>query len=346
MTFPTLPTIAITMGDPAGIGPEVTMKAIANESWHGQAQWVVIGEAWLANQYRQEDQVQPPVVKTIEELPSGVPVVVLDAACLARSQAVVGRVDPRCGRASLEYVKRAIDACLRGTFQAMVTGPICKEAVVLGGQPGFCGHTEFIADRCGVDESRLMLFHERLRVVHVSTHVSLARAIELCNEERVLKTIMIGHAAMQRLGWARPRIAVCGLNPHAGEHGLFGDEESVRIAPAIATACAAGIDCHGPFPADTLLLQAARGRWDLVVSMYHDQTHVAMKLFDFEHTVNVTLGLPIIRTSVDHGTAFDIAGTNQASADCMQAAMQLALRMCRGDRNQDAPCVVDLGPAC
>lgn len=173
-----------------------------------------------------------------------------------------------------------------------------------------------------------MLFHDQLRVVHVSTHVSLARAIELCRPPRILKTIVIGDDALRRLGWKEPRIAVCGLNPHAGEHGLFGDEEAQHIAPAIEAARKQGINCHGPFPADTVLLNAARGHWDLVVAMYHDQTHVAMKLFDFEHTVNVTLGLPIIRTSVDHGTAFDIAGTNQANPDCMKAAMRLACRMC------------------
>ena len=304
------------------------MKAVADESLWPLAQWIVIGESWLADPFSQTGAFTPPIRESIDELPADVPVVVLHAGCLTSEQAVVGKVDSHCGRAALEYVKMAVDLCLKRSVQAMVTGPLNKEAVVLSGQPGFCGHTEFIAERCGVADSRLMLFHERLRVVHVSTHVSLAQAIELCTRNRVLKTILIGHDAMRRLGWAAPRIAVCGLNPHAGEHGLFGDEEVRHIAPAVTAARKQGIDCHGPFPADTLLLQAARGDWDLVVSMYHDQTHVAMKLFDFEHTVNVTLGLPIIRTSVDHGTAFDIAGTNQASAECMKTAMKLACRMC------------------
>ncbi len=325
-----LPLIAITMGDPAGVGPEVTMKAVADYSLHQIARWLIIGDAWLAADLGKPVDFQPPRIADLAQLDPDASVTVLDQDSLARDKVVLGQVDAGCGRAALNDVKVAVDLCLTGDVQAMVTGPLCKEAVVLSGQTGFCGHTEFIAEQCGVDESRLMLFHERLKVVHVSTHVSLAQAVQLCRHDRVLKTIMIGHEAMQRMGWCKPRIAVCGLNPHAGENGLFGDEESLYITPAIHSARDHGVDCDGPFPADTLLLQAANGSWDLVVSMYHDQTHVAMKLFDFEHTVNVTLGLPIVRTSVDHGTAFDIAGTNQASADCMKTAMKLAAKMCEG----------------
>ena len=199
------------------------------------------------------------------------------------------------------------------------------EAVTLAGEK-FSGHTEFIAELCGVPEPRMLLVNERLRVVHVSTHVPLRTACRL-DVQRVLRTIELGHEAVRQLGVERPRLAVCGLNPHAGENGLFGNEDAEYILPAVRTAQSQGLDCRGPFPADTVFLKAARGEYDLVVAMYHDQGHVPMKVLDFEHTVNVSLGLPIIRTSVDHGTAFDIAGKNQADPASMIAAMKLAARM-------------------
>jgi 4-hydroxythreonine-4-phosphate dehydrogenase len=211
----------------------------------------------------------------------------------------------------------------------MVTGPLSKEAVALSGRPDFCGHTEYIAELCGVNESRLFLYNARLCVVHVSTHCSLAEATRL-SVERIRRTIEMGHEAMLRMKGQRPRVAVCGLNPHAGENGLFGTEEAAFIAPAVGQARAGGIDCVGPLPADALFMQAVRGKYDLVVAMYHDQGHVPMKMLDFEHTVNVTLGLPIIRTSVDHGTAFDIAGQGVASAVDMQTAMRLAVKLADG----------------
>jgi 4-hydroxythreonine-4-phosphate dehydrogenase len=200
-----------------------------------------------------------------------------------------------------------------------------KEAVALTGQR-FSGHTEFIADLCGVAESRMLLVNDRLQVIHVSTHRSLRSACEL-ETPRILRTIQLGHEALQLLGFPRPRIAVCGLNPHAGENGLFGVEDSEFITPAIQSAQNMGIICEGPFAADTLFIKAVKGAYDLVVAMYHDQGHIPMKLLDFEHTVNVSLGLPIIRTSVDHGTAFDIAGKNQADPSSMKAALKLAVTM-------------------
>jgi 4-hydroxythreonine-4-phosphate dehydrogenase len=207
----------------------------------------------------------------------------------------------------------------------MVTAPLNKEAVVLSGQE-FCGHTEYIAQLCGVGESRMLLVNDRLSVVHVTTHISMIDATRL-TKSRITTTLKLAAEAYERLRAKRPRIAVCGLNPHAGENGLFGSEEADTIVPAIATARAEGIDCVGPLPADTLFLQAFRGAYDLVVAMYHDQGHIPMKLMDFDHTVNVTLGLPIVRTSVDHGTAFDIAGKNMASAEDMKTAMRMAIQL-------------------
>jgi 4-hydroxythreonine-4-phosphate dehydrogenase len=207
----------------------------------------------------------------------------------------------------------------------MVTAPINKEAVTLSGRP-FTGHTEYIAELCGAAESRMLLCSERLSTIHVTTHVPLRAACE-SSTARILRTIELGSDAMKLLGFPEPRIAVCGLNPHAGEHGLFGDEDRQFILPAIEAARAKGISCSGPHAPDTVFLQAVRGAYDLVVAMYHDQGHIPMKLIDFEGTVNISLGIPIIRTSVDHGTAFDIAGKNRADARSMKQAMRVAAKM-------------------
>ncbi len=236
-----------------------------------------------------------------------------------------GKLDARYGQAAVDYVRTATEMCLGNEADAMVTAPLNKEAVTMSGRP-FSGHTEYIAELCGATESRMLLCSERLSTVHVSTHVPLRRACDL-NTDRILRTIELGDAAMKLLGFERPRIAVCGLNPHAGEHGLFGDEDERFILPAIQASRQKDIECSGPYAGDTIFLQASRGAFDLVVAMYHDQGHIAMKLIDFEGTVNISLGIPIIRTSVDHGTAFDIAGQNKADAHSMKQAMRVAARM-------------------
>jgi 4-hydroxythreonine-4-phosphate dehydrogenase len=216
----------------------------------------------------------------------------------------------------------------------MVTAPVNKEAVVLAGED-FSGHTEYIAQLCGVSRVRMLLSSPILNVVHVSTHLSLRQACDLDTAE-ILATIQLGENAMRELDVAHPRIAVCGLNPHAGEHGLFGQEDQSFIDPAVRRARQLGMDCSGPLPADTLFVKAARGAYDLVVAMYHDQGHIPMKLIDFEKTVNVSLGLPIIRTSVDHGTAFDIVGRNIAEPRNMKAAMALAVRLAIGQKKRQS----------
>jgi 4-hydroxythreonine-4-phosphate dehydrogenase len=213
----------------------------------------------------------------------------------------------------------------------MVTAPVNKEAVTLSGRP-FSGHTEYIAELCGATASRMLLCSERLSTIHVTTHMALRAACEM-STGRILRTIELGWGAMKLLGMKQPRIAVCGLNPHAGEHGLFGDEDQRFIVPAVEAARAKGIPCSGPHAPDTVFLQAARGAYDLVVAMYHDQGHIPMKLIDFEGTVNISLGIPIIRTSVDHGTAFDIAGKNRADARSMKQAMRVAAKMAATRRN-------------
>ena len=323
------PTLCISIGDPAGIGPEVAIKALLDHPLRNSARWVLVGEAWQVKVVGSELGFEPDdVVATRDEIQRyGSPgVIVYDAQQLKPEELTTGQVSAACGRAGLSYVRLATELCLAGRAGAIVTGPLNKEAVALNGEP-FCGHTEYIADLCGVPESRMLLFNDRLCVVHVSTHISLLDATQL-SVERIRRTIEMGHDALVQLTGKSPRIAVCGLNPHAGENGMFGKEESRFIIPAIEQVNSRGIECEGPYPADTLFMQATRGKCDLVVAMYHDQGHVPMKVMDFEHTVNVTLGLPIVRTSVDHGTAFDIAGKNLATCDDMQTAMRLAIKMC------------------
>jgi 4-hydroxythreonine-4-phosphate dehydrogenase len=331
MKSETLPTVAITTGDPAGIGPEVVLKALADRELLSTARWVVIGDAAILNMVGKQIGLRPPDCIVQDGRSAQWPgsrtaqVCLLDVHQLEPSQFTVGKLSAACGSAALEYVRTATQLCLDGQADAMVTAPLNKEAVSLTGQ-GFTGHTEFIADLSKAAESRMLLVNDYLRVIHVSTHRSLRSACEL-DTPRILRTIQLGNEALQSLGFAQPRIAVCGLNPHAGENGLFGSEDLELIVPAIQAAQDMGLICEGPFPADTIFIQAVRGAYDLVVAMYHDQGHVPMKLLDFEHTINVSLGLPIIRTSVDHGTAFDIAGKNRADPSSLKAAMKLAVTM-------------------
>jgi 4-hydroxythreonine-4-phosphate dehydrogenase len=308
------PRIVVSMGDPAGVGAEVTVKALADPVIAALGSWRIVGnERVLAAAQRITSLKLPGEVEIVNPYP-------------ALADAITqGELNADCGRAAVSYIQHATELCLSGDADAMVTAPVNKEAVAMGGRP-FTGHTEYIAELCGVRDTRMLLASERLRVVHVSTHVSLRRACDL-EHDRIVRTIELGHEAVASMGMDHPRIAVCGLNPHAGEHGLFGDEDSEWITPAVTAAREKGIDCSGPLPADTVFLKAVRGHFDLVVAMYHDQGHIPMKLLDFEHTVNVSLGLPIIRTSVDHGTAFDIAGKNQADPTNMKAAMKLAVLM-------------------
>lgn len=308
------PAIAITFGDPAGIGPEVVLKALADPEVAPLAEWKIVGDAAVLEWAEQV---------TGAALPPNA--VLVDVGALAKGGWQPGRLSAECGRAALAYVREAVQMCLDGRAAAMATAPLNKEAVALSGER-FSGHTEYIAAICGASESRMLLVGSRLRVVHVSTHIPLREACRL-DTGRILRTIELGAEAMVRLGFPSPRIVVCGLNPHAGESGLFGDEDARAIVPAVRAAQASGLRCEGPLPADTVFLRAVRGEFDLVVAMYHDQGHIPAKLVDFEGTVNVSLGLPIVRTSVDHGTAFDIAGKNVADPTSMKAALRLAARM-------------------
>ncbi len=326
------PRIAITLGDPAGVGPEVVLKALSDPAITQAARCLIVGDARVLQRTAQQIGLRMPdtVVTDIESLPSETHAAILDLQRIAPSQFQPGQLSALCGLAAIEYIRAATLLCLRGQADAMATAPVNKEAIALNGIP-FTGHTEYIAQLCGMTESRMLLVNDRLRVVHVTTHCSLRDACAV-DRHRVLQTILAGHAAAVAMGFPDPRIAVCGLNPHAGEHGLFGQEDETAILPAVQEAKKEGIRCDGPLPADTLFYRAVRGDYDLVVAMYHDQGHIPMKVIDFERTVNVSLGLPIIRTSVDHGTAFDIVGRNQADPSSLKAAIRLAATMARNTR--------------
>lgn len=318
-----LPKIVITVGDPAGVGPEIAIKALAAPEMRELAEWIVVG-----------DKVA---------LESAAAAASMDLSSLRFNHVEAGILDPaqnfepgqlraEYGRAAVEYVRIAVEMCLSNQAEAMVTAPLNKEAVSLSGRH-FSGHTEYIAELCGATESRMLLVSDKLATIHVSTHIPLEQACKL-EKQRIVRTIELGAQAMRLKLQREPRIAVCGLNPHAGEHNLFGRQDSEVIAPAVAEARGLGIDCTGPHSPDAVFIRGVRGDFDLIVAMYHDQGHIPMKLIDFEKTVNVSLGIPIIRTSVDHGTAFDIAGQNKADDRNMKAAMQLALRMALGRRQQ------------
>jgi len=314
-----LPRIAISIGDPAGIGAEIALKALQDQSVSSLAQWLLIADSAVLSAAQR--------VSGIES--STLPCSLSGTGSLAPSHNVAyGQLRAEYGLAAVAYVRRAVELCMKGEADAMVTGPLNKEAVTLSGQ-AFSGHTEYIAELTGAPEPRMLLYSEKLATVHVSTHISLEQACHL-DRAHIVRTIHLGHDALLWLRRTAPRIAVCGLNPHAGEHGLFGRQDAEIIVPAIAETRALGIDCSGPHSPDTIFVRGLRGEFDLIVAMYHDQGHIPMKLIDFEGGVNVSLGLPIIRTSVDHGTAFDIAGRNQADPENMKAAMRLAVRMAEG----------------
>ena len=312
------PKIVVTLGDPAGVGGEVTLKALRDEDLRSWADWILLGDRSAIAAAERNTGV----------LFSSLNVGFEDCHMLQPAAPIhFGELRAEYGKAAAAYVYRATTMCLNGDADAMVTAPLNKEAVTMSGM-SFSGHTEYIAEICKAKDSRMLLAGQKLSVVHVSTHVSLRIACNL-DTDRIVRTIELGDEAMKLLGHAKPRIAVCGLNPHAGEHGLFGDEDEQFIKPAVELCKSKGIDCEGPVAPDTIFFRAARGSHDLIVAMYHDQGHIPMKLLDFESTVNTSLGIPIIRTSVDHGTAFDIAGKNIASEGNMIAAMKMAVTMAR-----------------
>lgn len=328
--------IGITMGDPAGIGPEIILKALSQETIYRQAIPVVIGDGNVLDRAKGYVGVKIPI-RRIESAGEFIgrfgEIGVLDLKNVDLAKCSPGFLSPEAGRAAVEYVWKAIDLAGAGDLDAVVTAPLNKEAMHLAGFP-FAGHTEIFAERTGSRNVSLMLVAGKLRVLHISTHVALREACDRVKKERVLQVIRLAHEAGGAWGLHKPRIGVAGLNPHAGEQGLFGCEEREQIAPAVAAARLEGIEAAGPVPPDTLFYQAFRGAFDFAVAMYHDQGHIAVKVRSFTQAVNVTLGLPIVRTSVDHGTAFDIAGKGTASPRSLLAAVRVAVRMARHRRSR------------
>ncbi len=306
--------LAITMGDPSGVGPELVLRRF-NEGGLGEDVTVYGDEAILRHG-----------AKLLGLDIDWQRLSIVDLGLLSATDHRPGLLDAASGSAARAYVERATLDALAGKVAGIVTMPMNKEATQLT-DPTFVGHTEFIAGLCGVQKVTMMLTNGPLAVTHVSTHVSLATAIERVQRERVLDVIHLTNDVLGRF-LDHPRIAVCGLNPHAGEHGLFGTEDIQHITPAVAAAVAEGINATGPHPADTVFYQAVhRRRYDAIVCMYHDQGHAPMKLLAFDTGVNVTLGLPIVRTSVDHGTAFDIAWKGEAFTDSVQHAVDYARKL-------------------
>jgi len=311
---PGSPRLIVSAGDPAGIGPEVTLKALARPEVRALGDIAVAGDP--AHLERTARELGLPAPERVE--PAG------DAGAVRP-----GQLSAEGGAAAVAAIRRAVELIQAGAYDGLVTAPINKEAIRLAGFP-WPGHTELLAELAGAADVRMLLVTDRLRVVHVTTHRSLRGAIEAATRDRVLRTIELGAGGMRRLGVERPRVAVAGLNPHAGEGGLFGDEELREIGPAVEAARAAGFDASGPLPPDTVFWRASGGDFDLVVAMYHDQGHIPVKLSGFDEGVNVTLGLPFPRSSMDHGTAFDIAGRGVARWQSMAAAIRVGARLAAG----------------
>jgi 4-hydroxythreonine-4-phosphate dehydrogenase len=315
----------ITMGDSSGVGPEILLKAFRNGELRRPL--VAFGDLSILEHCNQALGYGVPLRKVTSpaEWTEG-PLNVIDLGGMQPADVRAGRISAQSGAAAREYVIAATRSALDHSISAIVTLPMNKEAAQLS-DPVFTGHTELIASLCGVEDATIMLVSEQLIVTHVSTHVSLREAIRRVKRERVQRIIRMTCEAVARLR-GNPRVAVAGLNPHAGESGLFGREEIEEIRPAVEWAQREGLPVEGPLPPDTVFyLAIARKRFDAVVCMYHDQGHIPLKLLDFEGGVNVTLGLPIIRTSVDHGTAFDIAWQGVASTRSLVAALDLAARL-------------------
>ena len=345
-------TIAITMGDAAGIGPEIIVKALERKGLRRQSLPVVIGDAATMEQAltiaRSRLRIQP--ISEIEQArddPESIPV--LDLKNIDLLKLKHGRVDPMPGKAAVEYIQKGVALALEGRVGAIVTAPIHKEAINKAGFH-YAGHTELLAHLTGTKEYAMLLAHGPFRVSHVTTHTSVRKACDRIKKERVLTVIRLTHEFLIELGIEKPRIGVAGLNPHSGEDGLFGDEEQKEIFPAIEEAREKGWNVDGPVPPDTVFTKMRGKQYDAVVAMYHDQGHIAVKLVGFSMKpggkewdkmsgINLTLGLPIIRTSVDHGVAFGKAGEGRANPQSMVDAIKLAIRLARqkerGSRHED-----------
>jgi len=332
------PIIGITMGDPAGIGAEIMVKALSKKEIYRKSKPVVIGSSCVIDDALKfiPSNLKLNVIKNTEEIKGEFGIIdLIDLDNIKLDEFNYGKVSAKAGQASLEYIYKGIDLAMEGLVDAVVTGPIHKEAIKAAGSP-YAGHTEIFAFRTKTKNYAMMLADKNLRVIHVSTHVSLRQACDLVKKERVLEVIRLANKALKDLGIKHPKIGVAGLNPHAGEGGLFGNEELEEIIPAIEQAKKENITVDGPVPPDTIFSKVIGGQYDIAVAMYHDQGHIPMKVTGFKYNkstnkwstmsgVNVAIGLPIIRTSVDHGVAFGKAGEGRANEESMVEAIKMAI---------------------
>lgn len=316
----------ITLGDPCGVGPEIVLKALQREPRYAK-NCIVFGSRAVLEHYNtllgygftfhhvdSAADRQPGAINVHDPLP------------VSMDDITVGQVSATGGNCAFAAVRAAIDFALRGDIGCVVTAPLNKAALHLAGH-NFAGHTEIFAHFCTGDACAMVLWSEKLKTIHVSTHLSLRDACDAVTTKRVAEVIRLGHDLLKKTGYAHPRIAVAGLNPHAGEGGIFGREEVEQILPAIEMCRAEGMDVAGPVPPDTVFLAGSQGKSDMVVAMYHDQGHIPLKLLAFDKGVNITVGLNVVRTSVDHGTAFDIAGKLVASEDSLLMAIDVGEKL-------------------
>ncbi len=338
------PLIGITMGDAAGVGPEIIVKALERKELSRQGKLVVIGDAKTMEQAlsiaQSKLEVQAIKEKDLAQLPeNNNKIYVLDLKNINLKRLQHGKVNAMTGKAAFKFIEKAVHLAMAGKIDAIVTAPIHKEAINKAGYH-FAGHTEILAHLTGTKDYAMMLAHGPFRVVHVTTHSSLKEACARVKKKRVFTVIRLAHEFLQQLGIKNPRIGVAGLNPHSGEDGLFGDEEIKEIGPAIAAAQKEGWQVEGPVPPDTVFTKLKGRQYDAVVAMYHDQGHIPVKLVGFSlkpggqewekmSGINMTLGLPIIRTSVDHGVAFGKAGKGRANPQSMIEAIKLAIKLAR-----------------
>lgn len=344
----TKPIIGITMGDPAGCGPEITIKALTKKEIYNLCKPVVVGDSKIFTHmihiletigYLSENQISIHPISSIEQANFSYGTIdVYDLDLIDMSLFQFGKVSKMCGEAAFRCVEKVIELALEHKVDATVTNALNKEAINLAGHH-FSGHTEIYAKYTHTKNYAMMLVNDNLRVIHVSTHVSLREACNRVKKDRVLSCIEMANDECKKIGIAPPRIAVAGLNPHAGENGMFGTEEIDEIIPAIQEAKKKGINADGPIPPDTIFSKARGGWYDIVVAMYHDQGHIPLKLIGFVYNqekqrwnsiegVNITLGLPIIRTSVDHGTAFDCSGKGVQNESSLINSIQYAIKRC------------------
>ena len=340
------PIIGITMGDPAGNGSEISVKALADSSVYERCRPIIIGDANCMEKavkiLGKENEIKIHAVQDVKEAIFEFGTIdVYDMKLVDMKKHMYGKVSKMCGEAAFQYVVKVIDLAMKNEIDATVTNAICKEAINMAGHH-YSGHTEIYADYTHTNKYTMMLAHDDLRVVHVSTHVSLRQACDKVKKERVLECIRIANNACKAIGIQEPKIGVAGLNPHCGENGMFGVEEIEEIQPAINEAMEEGINIpeKKPTPPDSIFSKAIGGWYDIVVAMYHDQGHIPLKVVGFVYDrdaqvweavegVNITLGLPIIRVSVDHGTAFDQAGTGQANELSLMNSIDYAIRLAK-----------------